>query len=406
MADGLLRGLKVLEVGDFISAPYCTKLLADMGAEVIKIESLEGGDSARSRGPFPGDIPHPEKSGLFLFLNMNKRGITLNLGTATGRDILGKLVGWADVLVENLGPSRAAASGIDFDSLRDANPDLVLTSVSAFGQTGPYRDYQAPDLVSFHMSGYAQIVGGAVEDVSATPPLKAAEHQADYVAAVNSALATVAGLLARQATGSGQRVDVSKQESMVPFVFGEVARYSYEGKQHTRALKDNPANGVVAVLPTADGHVAISPREDHLWARWLEVMGNPEWGNDERFQSRQSRIEHWAELEPLIAEWTGQRKKYDVFLAAQAARVPSFPVNTMEDIFASEQLRHRGFFASVEHPVAGELTYPTMPYKLSSMAWSLRRPAPLLGEHNYEVYCGLLGYTPEALALLRQAHIV
>jgi crotonobetainyl-CoA:carnitine CoA-transferase CaiB-like acyl-CoA transferase len=282
----------------------------------------------------------------------------------------------------------------------------VLTSISAFGQTGPYRDYQATDLVSFHMSGYSAIIGGPVEDVNETAPLKAAEHQADYVAAVNAALATVAGLLTRSVAQSAQHVDVSTQESMTPFVFSEIARYSYEGRTHTRAVKDNPANGVVAVLPTLDGHVAISPREDHLWARWLEVMGNPQWGSDERFQSRESRVAHWAALEPLIAEWTSERKKYDIFLAAQAARVPSFPVNTMEDIFASEQLTHRGFFRDVEHPATGTLTYPTMPYRFSSMEWTLRRPAPLLGEHNHEIYCGLLGYTPEELARLRQSRII
>lgn len=405
MSNGLLAGLNVLEIGDFISAPYCAKLLADLGAEVIKIEPLCG-DSSRLRGPFPDDLPHPERSGLFLYMNTNKRGVTLDVATATGREILYRLAGWADVIVESLGPVHAAALGIDFGSLSAANPNLVVTSISPFGHSGPHHEYEATDLVSFHMSGYAAIIGGPVEDVSQTAPLKAAEHQADYVAAVNAALATVAGLLARSASQVAQHVEVSKQDSMVPFVFSEIARYAYDDRVHSRSLREVPSTGVVAVLPASDGFVAISPREDHLWARWLEVMGNPAWAADERFQSRSTRIEHWSELEPLIAEWTSQHKKYDIFLAAQAARVPSFPVNTMEDIFASEQLAHRGFFTEIPHPIAGELTYPTVPYKFSTSTWTLRRSAPLLGEHNHEIYCGLLGYTPAELVHLRQARIV
>lgn len=405
MTAGALSDLKVVELGTFFSAAYCSKLLADLGADVIKVEPPQG-DSARRHGPFPNDVPHPERSGLFLYLNTNKRGITVDVSTPSGRSILLELVRWADVLIENLGPRRIDALALPYEELARANPALLMTSISPFGLTGPYREYAASDLVAFHMGGYGRIVGGPVENPNAEPPVKAAEYQADFVAAVNAAGATLAGVFARRRSGEGAQIDVSMQEAMIPFVFGEVGRYAFTGRIQSRNKVDNPANGVVVILPTSDGHVAISPREEHLWARWLEVMGNPEWARDERFKDRPSRTKHWAQVEPLLAEWTVQHTKDEVFRAAQAARVPSFPVNTMESIFESPQLRAREFFKRVEHPEAGCFLLPTAPYRFSSTPWQLRLPAPLLGEHNEEILCGRLGHGKEDLVKLRQAGIV
>lgn len=406
MTERLLANLKVLELGDFFSAPYCSKLLADLGAEVIKVEMPGTGDSARRRGPFYRDVPHPEGSGLFLVLNMNKMGITLDVSIATGREIFLELVRRADVVVENFGPQVMSDLGLDFEQLSSVNPGIVLTSISSFGQTGPYRDYKAPDLVAFHMGGYASKLGGPVKDVNTTAPLKAAEHQADYASAVNAAAGTIAGLLTKAQSGAGQHVDISKQESTIPFVFSEIADVSYDGAEPNRRLEDNPPTGVVSVLPTIDGYVGISPREDHLWARWIEVMGNPDWAEDERFSSREARIANWSELEPLLIEWTSERRKTDIFRAAQAERVPSFPVNTIEDIYGSAQLEHRDYFTEVDHPLAGRLRFPTMPYRFSSATWALRRPAPTLGEHNVEIYRHMLGLTPDYLVSLRRAQVI
>lgn len=406
MGTALLGGLKVLELGEFVSAPYCAKLLADLGADVIKIEAPEGGDPARMRGPFPQGIPHTERSGLFLYMNTNKRGVTLDISAPTGREMLLELVQRVDVVVENLGPRRLAELGLGFETLTAARADIVLTSISPFGQSGPYRDYKASDLVSFHMGGYASVVGGPVEDVDSEPPLKAAEHQAEYVAGVNAAAATMAALLGRERNGQARHVDVSKQESMVPFIFQRIAQISYQDRTPSRDLASNPADGVVAVLPTSDGYVAISPREDHLWARWMDVMGNPEWQDDERFQSRALRTANWQILEPLLMDWTSTRRKEDIFRAAQAARVPSFPVNTMEGIFESPQLKHRGFFQEIDHPQAGTLSYPSLPYKFSTAEWALRRPAPLHGEHNQEIFGELLGRSPAELTRLRQSGVI
>jgi crotonobetainyl-CoA:carnitine CoA-transferase CaiB-like acyl-CoA transferase len=382
---GLLSDLRVVELGEMVSAPYAAKLLADLGADVVKVELPEG-DPARRRGPFPSDAPDPEASGLFLYLNTNKRGVRLDLATPRGREALLRLAAGADLLVENLGPRRMELLGLGAAVLAEANPRLVVASISPFGQSGPYRDHAANDLVVFHMSGYGYHLGGAVDDPAREPPLKAAEAQADFVAGVNGALAALAALFARDRTSLGQRVDVAALEALVPFSFGEVTRAVYEGASGSRRRAENPPTGTVAVLPTADGHVAISPREEHLWARWLEVMGSPPWAADERFRDRAARTANWAALEPLLAAWTRERTKEEVFRAAQAVRVPAFPVNSIDGVFDWPQLAARGFFQEVEHPRAGRLRYPTAPYRFSAGGWELRRPAPLLGEHDSDVF--------------------
>lgn len=403
----MLSDLKVVEVGELVAGPYAAKLLADLGADVIKVEPPGSGDPARRRGPFPGDVPDGETSGLFLYLNTNKRGVTLDLARPTGRDLFLRLIAWADVLIENLGPVAVDRLAIGFDALLTVNPGLVMTSISGLGQTGPYRDQAASDLIAFHMSGYGFRLGGAVDDPDTEPPLKAAEHQADVVAGITAALATLAALAARDLTGRGQHVDLSTLEAMIPFSFGDIARFSYEGVRGSRSRTENPPTGVVAVLPTRDGQVAISPREEHLWTRWLQVMGNPAWSADTCFATRERRAANWARLEPLLAAWTRQRSSDEVVQAAQAARVPAFAVNAIDQVFSSPQLAARRFLQPVDHPRAGELLYPTAPYRFSAAGgWELRRPAPLLGEHNQAVFGEILGRTAGELVGLRQAGVI
>jgi len=406
MTKGALSDLKVIEWGEFISAPYCAKLLADLGAEVIKIEAPGVGDEARRFGPFPGDVPHPEKSGLFLYCNTNKLGITLDVRKATGKKILLTLIKEADIFIENHPPQEMEKLDLDFESLKKINPKLIMTSLTPFGQTGPHRNYKATDLVSFHMGGYGYHITGAVDDPNSDPPLKPRGHHANFAAGITGAAATLSAVFARKKTDRGQHVDISEQEAQVPFVFGNVANYTYEGKGNNRSRSKNPPTGIVAVLPAKDGAVSISPRENHLWARWVEVMGNPEWAKDERFKDRASRVKHWSDLQPLIAEWTKEHPKDEIYRTAQAKRVPVFPVNTIEAVFQAEQFTARGFFKEIDHPVAGTLTYPTAPYQFSRTPWEVIKPAPLLGEHNEAILCQRLGYSKSDLVKLREGGII
>ncbi|MEE8442726.1 MAG: CoA transferase [Dehalococcoidia bacterium] len=388
MSPGLLSDLKVVEYGHYISAPYCAKLLGDLGASVIKVEDPEG-DVARRTGPFPGDVPNPEKSGLFLALNTSKRGVTLDLRTDNGRDLLLRLLDTADIFVENNHPGVLDSLGLDYETLNRRNPRLVVTSMTPFGLTGPYSDFKATDLVTFHMSGYAPIIPGGVEDTSAEPPLRAGGHQAEFVAGVTAASATMLAISLRARNGRGTHVDLSALEAMIMMPQGAISDAAFGRGPASRLRGTTVPGALVAILPTSDGYVAVSPREEHQWTAWLELMGNPSWGSDERFTTRRDRQRNWTELEPLLIEWSSHEKKEDVYRRAQEAHIPAFPVNTAGDLFQSVQLQSRGFFREMDHPVAGRLPYTGIPFTLSNTNLEIQGPAPTLGQHNAEVLDGL-----------------
>ncbi len=226
MNSEALSGLKLLEYSEFVSGPYCGKLLADLGAEVIKIEKPGLGDKARSWGPFPQDIPHPEKSGLFLDLNTNKSGVTLNVESAMGVKIFKELVKRVDIVIENNPPQEMERLGLDYESLHQINPLLVMTSITPFGQTGPYRDHKACDLISFHISGEAYVnPADGVDDIEQQPPLKGPMHRGDSMAGLTAAVCTMSAVFARQVTGQGQHVDLSEQEALSSIMRANLANF-------------------------------------------------------------------------------------------------------------------------------------------------------------------------------------
>lgn len=387
-STGLLSGLKVVEYGHYISAPFCARLLGDLGASVIKVED-PAGDVARSVGPFPGDVCHPEKSGLFLALNTSKRGVTLDLGSDEGRDLLLQLLDDADIFVENNAPGSLDELGLGYQTLSARYPRLLVVSVSPFGMTGPHRDYLATDLITFHMSGYAPGILGGVDDPASEPPLRAGGHQAEFVTGLTAATAAMMAVTMRGKSGQGTHVDISAQEAMVMMAQGAVSSAALaqgsNSRRPSRRRGDNRPGALVAVLPSSDGYVAISPREQRQWVAWLKLMGDPEWGAEERFSTVQLRQENWPELEPLLIEWTLQHAKEDIYRRAQEAHVPAFPVNTAADLFRSRQLQSRGFFREMDHPVVGRLPYAGFPYALSNAHLAASGPAPTLGQHNDEL---------------------
>ena len=389
MSQGLLPGVRVLQLGEQVSASYCGKILALMGAEVIKVEPPVG-DAARHAGPFPGDLPHAEKSGLFLALNLNKHGITLDLTLPKDRQRLRDLARTATVVIENLPDGRLAGSELDGETLRQDNPGLILTSISPFGSWGPYEYFRASDLVLFHMSGQAPGMLGPVADGDAQPPIRAGGHQAEFVAGLAAATAALMALYRRRLTGVGCRVEVSAFEAMVTQLISALANCAFDKPPPPRIVPNNkdseataPVVSVGGVLPCHDGYVAISPREDAQWARWVELMGHPAWAEESRFQTREGRERHFLQLWELVGQWTRTHAKHDVARWGQERRIPCFPVNTVRDLFNDAHLKSRGFFNDVEHPVAGRLTYPGVPYRFSNLTLPLTaRPAPRLGEHN------------------------
>jgi CoA:oxalate CoA-transferase len=398
-AEGALQGTKVLEYSQIISGPYCAKLLADLGAEVIKVEEPPAGDPARRRGPFPADIPHHEKSGLFLYVNTNKLGVTLDPRTPTGREVFQRLAADADILIEDRPPGAMAELGLDYERLSTINTRLVVTSITPYGQTGPYRDYASHHLNLYHAAGHSSFFYVAPE-MKGMPPVVAGGHIGDYDAGLTAAVATLAALFARQATGEGQHIDVSKFDTLVGLERVEVARWANDPNPR-------PYPGMVGgLMPCRDGQVVVTAVQDHQWRALMELMDNPAWAEEEICRDEVSRAQNRDKIQPLIEEWMLQHDKEEIYQRGQALNVPIGPVRTAAEVAEWPQARERGFFAELEHPIAGQLEYPTAGYKLSETPWQGQRPAPLLGQHNEEIYCGRLGYSREDLAKMAAAGII
>ncbi len=397
---GPLEGIRVVECGHMVGAAYAAKLMADLGAEVIKVEE-PGGDDARRRGPYPGNSAHLEKSGLFLYLNTNKLGVTLDLLDDRGQELFRGLVQEADLLVHNYPPPHMAARGLDYEEVHKLNPGLVMTSISPFGQTGPNRDYHAHDLTMWSAGGIVYLSGASGrEDL---PPLKAFGQQAGLQAGVNAAIGSLGALFRRVTSGQGQHIDVSVQECLVAIMENNYISWPYDGSVASRlGFRLIPQD----VLPCRDGYIYVLAIEDHQWNGAMDLMGNPEWASMDLFQDFPSRSANWDALKPLLEDYLQDKSVQETYHAAQARRVPFAPVSTMGDLLDSPHLNARGFFATIGHPEAGLLRYPGAPYQFSASPWALSRPAPCLGQHNAEVFGRRLGLEQAELDRLKERSVI
>ncbi len=397
-----LGDVRVIEYGHHLSAPYCAKLLADLGAEVIKVEEPDQGDIARRRGPFLGDIPGKERSGLFLYLNTNKLGVTLNFEKMTGKEIFKRLLKNADILIEDTKPGKMEALGLSYKDLKSLNPSLIMTSITPFGLTGPYKDYKGSELIGWHMGG-AGLMNPRFAGTAEQEPLRAMQ-MASFMTGNIAAVATMCALHARKHTGIGQQVDVSQQESMLVSLGAYNVYWPYEHRSVSRVTRAEYAP--LHCLKCKDGWVMANLVEEHHWRKFVEVMGNPEWANLELFKDAHGRAEHWESLESLIMEWTMRYTKTEIFEASRAQGIPVGPSNSIPEVLESRQLNERDFFIDVAHPETGKLIYPGAPYKFSKTPWAVGRPAPLLGQHNVDIYCKRLGYSKQELVKMYQAGVI
>ena len=399
-----LPNLRVLEIASLIPGPYCGKLLASLGAEVIKAEPPGVGDPGRRRGPFPSDEPHPERSGLFLYLNTGKRGITLDLENPAGRDLLRRLVAHVDMVVHDYTPARAAEVGLDSDSLLAANPDVIVTAVAPFGSSGPYSDYQAGHLATFHAGGEGWLLpnGVALDTFPDRPPIAAGANMGNYQAGLTAAVGALAAVYNRLGTAGnarGQVVDASAQEAQLSVGYMPIQRHESEGITETRFSRYFRVGGV---LPASDGYVELLTLEPRQFEGLLAFMGNPDWASPEMFSDPAT---HGPELNRHMREWFAQHTREWLYAEGQAHGVPIAPYYTPSEVFQSPQQRERAFYSQVDHPATGPLEYTGAPFQLSETPTALTR-APLLGEHNVDVYCGLLGYARRDLAGLARAGAV
>ena len=393
----MLEGLRVLDLGPGIAPSFCAKLLADYGAEVIKVEPPGGGDPARLLGPFVGDDPHAEKSVPFLYVNTGKRGVSLDYSSQSGRAVLSKLLDDADVLVEGFSPCWTEGSAISYPELSRTHPGLVVTSVTPFGQDGPYRDFEATDIITCAMSGLMYHSGDSDKE-----PLRNALDQSLYVAGANAAAATLVAVFARLTSGEGQHVDVSVAECLAAHLVQPVPYYNYMGA--TKGRRPVRASGFEELMPARDGYVVPSVQGSQPWETVADLIGLEEL-HDPRFSSGAGRIANGEELKALLIEGLAQWDRLPLFVASGERRLVFGMAQDAGDLAACPHLEARDFYHSVDHPVAGVATYPGMAAALSERPTQAPSPAPLLGQHNAEIY-GELGYEVGELAALRYAGVI
>ena len=398
MPAGLLSGYRVLDLGSGISAPWCTKILADYGAEVIKVETPGLGDATRRMGPFAGDEPDPEKSLTFLYLNTNKKSVTVDPTSVSGRKLFYRMVADADVLVENYPPAQSQNLGLDYSSLSKVNPGLVVTSIAPFGHTGPYRDYQATDIVTYALSGLMYHSGDSDQ-----PPLRSVLDQSFYVAGANGAAATQIALFARLSTGEGQHVDVSVAECLGAHLVQPLPYYNYMGA--IKGRRPVRGSGFEELMPARDGYVAPSVQGSRPWEVIANLIGLEEL-QDEKFATGAGRVAHGEELKELLTVGLARWDRMPLFLASGEARLVFGMAQDAGDLVECPHLEDREFFVEVDHSVVGRAKYPGMAVRLPGEALTATQPAPLLGQHNVEIFVQELGYTLEQLVSLRQLGVI
>ncbi|HEY2104191.1 MAG TPA: CoA transferase, partial [Candidatus Binataceae bacterium] len=341
--SGPLGGARVIECGQGVSAAFAAKLLGQLGAEVIKVEPPDG-DVTRFRGPFPGDLPDPNASGLFAYLNASKIGVTLDLGTSADRRRFLDLLANADILVHNVLPADRDALGLDSGAIAQAFPQLIVSTIAPFGDHGPRAGWRAYDLNVQHAGGLAS--GNAAASDPSVAPVKLFGHQADFQGVVHCAMVTLAAFFYRLTSGRGQVIDLSQQECLAPMIELNWPFYSYAGKEITRLggrFNPQPAD----VFECADGKVLMTVYGDHIWRRFGEFMGNPQWARSAAYNDGIGRFHHGEAIKTEVAQWTAQWKVEDLCRGLQELPVPIERVNTVAEVYADPHLHARRAFVSI-----------------------------------------------------------
>jgi crotonobetainyl-CoA:carnitine CoA-transferase CaiB-like acyl-CoA transferase len=395
MAFGPLHGLHVLDLTSQLSGPYCTMILGDLGADVVKVERPVTGDDMRAGGPHRAG-----ESGPFMMVNRNKRSVTLDLKSVDGRDIARRLAVKADVVVENWRPGAAARLGLGWDDLHALNARLVYCSISGFGQTGPYASRGGFDRIAQGMSGLMSISGE-----EAGPPLPVPLPVADIGTGMFAAIGILAALQARQQTGRGQLVDTSLLETPIAWAVYESALYFTTGEVPRRLGPGHRTNAPYQAFRTADGWINLGGGSPAFWPRICRVLDLETLIDDPRFTTPTLRVRHRAELEALLEKRFVTAPTAVWLERLEAVGVPAGPILTYDEVFADPHVRERHMVAEVEHPRVGRIRVPGVPVKLSATPPGIRSAAPTLGQHTEEVLREL-GYDAAAIRDLRQRQVV
>ncbi len=402
MPQPLLDGVRALELSDGIAAPYCAKMLSDYGAEVIRVESPRPPPAQ----PY-AEIGEAERIARHLHLNTNRKSVALDLADERGRALLRRLALRCDVVVESMKPGAAAALGVGYESLASERPDIVMTSVTPFGQDGPYRDWNYTELTLFAMTGAMHREG-----LPSRYPLKYGGEIAQYFGGTAAAAATMGALAGVALSGVGDWIDISLFESMAghPHQIGRRAPFAYSGEPDLRTEPRTSSAGgrepyAVGTFRCADGHVSFLPLGPRMWPNIAQMIGKPELMEDARFESPQDRMDKRLELEAIFQEWLDRHTRMEVFDAAQRAGIPGGPALQALEAAENEHFAARDYFQRMDHPVYGERQYTGLPFLMSGVEKTPPAPAPIRGAHSRETLTGLLGVSEREMAELANAGV-
>ncbi len=396
VSTGPLTGLRVLDLSRVLSGPYCTMVLADLGAEVVKIENPAGGDDTRAWvPPALGD-----ESAYFISVNRNKRSLTVDLKNPEGKEIIYRLAEWADVVVENFRPGTADKLGIGYETLNALNSRLIYCAISGFGQTGPYRDRPGYDIMGLAMGGIMSATG--YPDL---PPVRVGVAVADLGAAMWSVVGILSALQARAQTGRGQYVDTSLFEGQISWLTYLAGNYFATGETPGRYGSAHPTIVPYQAFEARDGFVIVAVGNDKLWAKFTQALEHPELADDPRFSTNLGRANHRDELLPLLEKVFKEQSTEHWLETLSAHGVPASPVLTVADVANDPQAKAREMFVELLHPTAGPLKMTGLPLKFSRTPGTVRTPPPTLGEHTDEVLREL-GYSEEDITRLRASGAV
>ncbi len=400
--DHALSDITVLDLGQVIAMPFCTMLLADLGARVIKVESRERGRERVSLGIKRRRHGVEERVPAAQYRERNKLGITLELKTPMGIELFKELVRHADVVTENFSVGTMERLGLAYEDLRRVKPDIIYASITAFGQDGPYATQRGYDILAQAISGYMSITGSPEQ-----PPTRSGQSISDYYAGMLCAFSIVSALHYRHRTGKGQRIDLALLDSLLVALDHLGERYTVGGEVLTRAGNVSFGGSSSGVYPTSDGHVAIAAgASDAVWRRFCEIIGRGDLTRDPGFATAAARRDRRDQIAAIIQDWTSQRPKAEVVRTLASTGVPAAPVNNVAEMVADPQVRARQMFVELDHPTYGPVKTTGTPLKLSETPGRVRWLAPLPGEHNEEVFVGLLGHSRDDLARWRAEGVI
>ncbi|MGB2693835.1 MAG: CoA transferase [Dehalococcoidia bacterium] len=402
-SDLPLADLKVLDFMWVMAGPSATRTLADYGATIVRVESTNRVDTARTMAPFFQQQPGPENSALFQNMNAGKLGLTLDLSKDDGRAVIHDLVRWADVVTESFSPKAMRAWGLDYESLRQIKPDIVMLSACLMGQSGPLSGFAGFGSLAAAISGFYDITGWPDR-----PPAGPFGAYTDTAAPRFIAAAILAALDHHERTGEGQYIDLSQSEAALHFLGPALLDHAVNGRSQTRVGNNDPYCAPHGVYPAAgeDTWVATAVTTDEQWQELCAALERQDLAADRRFGTAEGRVSHREELDGIVAAWTSSRDAHEIEALLQARGVPASVAQTSTDLYADPQLAQRGHFVEVAHPIHGTVTVESSHFLLSRTPARVERAAPTFGEHNQHVLSDILGYDAERITELVAAGVL